>query len=89
MEVDEEIDGLLSTQFDALNTRDRHDVIAEFKRLVGPHAATVNDAGCAFWLDMFNWYVCYPNMLPHRYTKIVALRFRTSNPSLSYEHECE
>jgi len=55
--VDEEIDGILSTQFDALNTRDRNDVIAEFRRLVGPHAATVNEAGCAFWLDMFNWNI--------------------------------
>ena len=57
MEVDEDIDGVLSSQFDALNTRDRGDVIAEFRRLLGPHAASVNEAGCAFWLDMFNWWV--------------------------------
>ena len=55
MDVDEEIDGLLSTQFDAMNTRDRKDVIAEFQRLVGPHAANDNEAGCVFWLEMFNW----------------------------------
>jgi len=48
---------MLSSQFDALNTRDRNDVIAEFRRLVGPHAATVNQAGCAFWLEMFNWNI--------------------------------
>jgi len=57
MEVDEDIDGVLSSQFDALNTRDRGDVIAEFRRLLGPHAASVNEAGCAFWLDMFNWNI--------------------------------
>jgi len=49
---DVDIDSLLLQQFRSMATQDRDVLVAEFQRLLGNQ---VNDASCAFYLDMNNW----------------------------------
>lgn len=54
MDVDNDLDGKLLQQFSSMGTTDRDVLISEFQKLLGNQ---LNPAGCAFFLDMNNWYV--------------------------------
>lgn len=54
MDVDNDIDGKLLQQFSSMGTTDREVLISDFQKLLGPNQLT--PAGCAFFLDMNNWY---------------------------------
>ena len=53
MDADNELEGQLLQQFSSLGTTDKDVLIAEFQKLLGNQ---LNPAGCAFFLDMNNWY---------------------------------
>jgi len=54
--MDNDIDALLLQQFSSMATQDRDVLIAQFKSFLGSNQY-LNDAGCAFFLDMNNWCV--------------------------------
>lgn len=44
-------------KFQCMGTSDREVLITEFQRLLAP--ATLGPEGCAFFLEMNNWYVSF------------------------------
>lgn len=53
MDVDTELDQDLLSKFGSLGTTDRDVLVNELHRLLD---FQLNHAGCAFFLDMTNWY---------------------------------
>ena len=54
MDVDNDIDTQLLQQFSSMGTTDKEVLISQFQQLLGNQ---LNAAGCAFFLDMNNWYI--------------------------------
>lgn len=54
MDIDRDLDAGLLQQFSCLGTTDRDVLISQLQKLLGNQ---LNPAGCAFFLDMNNWYI--------------------------------
>lgn len=52
--TDMDVDAELMQKFSCMGTTDKDVLISEFQRLLG---FQLNPAGCAFFLDMTNWWV--------------------------------
>ena len=52
MDVDGELEAQLLRQFSSMGTTDKEVLIAEFQKLLGNQ---LNEAGCAFFLEMTDW----------------------------------
>lgn len=53
MDIDRDLDAGLLQSFASLGTTDRDVLISQLQKLLGNQ---LNPAGCAFFLDMNNWY---------------------------------
>jgi len=74
MEMNQDIDSLLVQQFSSMATQDREVLISELQKVIGNQ---LNAEGCAFFLDMNNWYgsnaildTLYFTFIPKKLTKI-------------------
>ena len=64
MDVDNDIDSSLLVQFSSMGTTDKEVLISEFQKLLGNQ---LNPEGCAFFLDMNNWWIPLSIIIPLKY----------------------
>lgn len=53
MDTDIDLDAELMNKLNTMGTRDHEDLVAQFQSIVG---SQISPAGCAFYLEMANWY---------------------------------
>ena len=60
MDIDVDLDAELLNKLNTMGTRDHEDLVAQFQSIVG---SQISPAGCAFYLEMANWFVVAPPLL--------------------------
>ena len=64
MDIDVDLDAELLNKLNTMGTRDHEDLVAQFQSIVG---SQISPAGCAFYLEMANWFVVItPYFIYHR-----------------------